>query len=439
MKLQDRIAFFSALVLMIACLIVITFSAHLVRETILDTRHQVFSELMQNIRSDIQRIEAEIGDTEGLKAMGLDEITQQVTRLNQQQLIQRLQSRSIGETGRILIFDRHNTALITHPRPTRYTSSHLNLLRQQGEGHRVLDITQRIHTTFFTSEQWRWLVVLEMNEQEMLAPHKKLLRYIPVMVVALFLCIWLFFRLLTRRYSQRIEQTVRFLDAGQQGEQSERLHVQGEDEISIIQQGINTLLDSIEQQHQEISQHRDFLAHLSSTDALTELANRRAFDDYLQTHWQQSLANGQTLSLLLIDIDFFKHYNDHYGHLAGDQCLKTVADHLKQALLNKHFLLARYGGEEFAVVMPHTPEAVALQQAEQLRRSVQQAAIAHKGSSVHHSVTISVGLCSVKPEESMTPDDLIRQTDTCLYQAKHRGRNRVCGLSTQTETDAWTV
>jgi diguanylate cyclase (GGDEF)-like protein len=164
-------------------------------------------------------------------------------------------------------------------------------------------------------------------------------------------------------------------------------------------------------------------ATLSQTDALTQLANRRAFDQVLPQRWQDAMQDGRPLAALLVDIDHFKRFNDRYGHPAGDACLRQVALLLREALREDDFI-ARIGGEEFAVLLRPGSEAVALQLAERMRRQVEAAAIPHDGQEGQEVVTISLGLGVTGPPQPLPPDALIAAADAALYRAKREGRNR---------------
>ena len=170
------------------------------------------------------------------------------------------------------------------------------------------------------------------------------------------------------------------------------------------------------------------LLRLASIDGLTGLANRRSFDETLDQEWRRSRRNRTPLSLALIDIDFFKRYNDHYGHQAGDDCLKTVAATLAHAAERPGEIVARYGGEEFAVVLPLCDVATARALAEKMRKRVADLALPHAGSLIGDHVTISCGVATLtgEPIEAM-PDEasLITAADQALYAAKEAGRDRV--------------
>ena len=161
-------------------------------------------------------------------------------------------------------------------------------------------------------------------------------------------------------------------------------------------------------------------------DALTQIANRRRFDEYLSHEWDRHLRQQMQLSLLLCDVDHFKLYNDAYGHQAGDECLKGVAKALGTCL-RAGDLVARYGGEEFAIVLPHTGRAGAVHVAERANAAVAAAAIPHAASPVCDRVTVSIGVACRTPQVSDTDRAraLVEDADRQLYLAKHRGRNRV--------------
>lgn len=174
----------------------------------------------------------------------------------------------------------------------------------------------------------------------------------------------------------------------------------------------------------ELEEKNAELQRLSSQDGLTELANRRTFDEFLQKEWTRASRESTCLSLILIDIDHFKTYNDNYGHQGGDSCLRKVAQTLDETVGRPSDLVARYGGEEFVVVMPSTDEEGAVRIAALLRENVAAMAEPHAYSSTADHVTISLGVATVKPTVDMAPERLIHNADEALYEAKEQGRNR---------------
>jgi len=170
------------------------------------------------------------------------------------------------------------------------------------------------------------------------------------------------------------------------------------------------------------------LQQLSHMDGLTEVANRRHFDEELARVWRRTLREGGAMALVMIDIDHFKSYNDQYGHLAGDECLRRVAEVLRTSVKRPFDLVARYGGEEFAVLLPDTQGAGAEKIAEKIRASVEGLDIPHCRSSVGNRVTISCGVAVASPAPNLDPASLIAMADRRLYTAKHTGRNCVAGV-----------
>lgn len=196
----------------------------------------------------------------------------------------------------------------------------------------------------------------------------------------------------------------------------QRVSVQGQDEISALARGSNEFLGIIAEQVQT-------LERLSQTDPLTGLSNRRGLEIRLQQALRQHRRDGRPLCLLMADVDFFKAYNDRYGHQQGDQALKVVADCLSGAARRPGDMAARLGGEEFAVVLADTDLAGARRCAESLQQSLRQAAVVHEGGVADGLLTVSLGVALAQDEESA--DSLYRRADEALYRAKQRGRNRL--------------
>jgi len=180
---------------------------------------------------------------------------------------------------------------------------------------------------------------------------------------------------------------------------------------------------TVEDKNQEINEANKQLELLSRSDGLTGIANRRCMDDFFKREWSLAIRNKTSISFVIIDIDFFKLYNDNYGHPQGDDCLRAVAKQLKNTLKRPSDLIARYGGEEFALILPNTISARTI--AENCRKSIESLNIPHEHSSVAKVVTISIGICSVIPTVKMSSRELIETADQALYLAKDNGRNTV--------------
>jgi len=174
----------------------------------------------------------------------------------------------------------------------------------------------------------------------------------------------------------------------------------------------------------ELEKSNAELQKLSCLDGLTGIANRRRFDEFLQMECLRSARENTAMSLILIDIDYFKLYNDNYGHLAGDKCLQTVAEALSEVIQRPADLVARYGGEEFGVILPSTDIEGAVQIAKSLEEKIASLELPHEHSKIGDRITLSMGVTSRVACEGTKPAELIQLADQALYEAKASGRNR---------------
>lgn len=177
--------------------------------------------------------------------------------------------------------------------------------------------------------------------------------------------------------------------------------------------------------HQQLQETNLELLKLACSDGLTGVHNRRHFDKTLQNEWSRMARKNQPMSLVMCDIDYFKAYNDTYGHLQGDLCLKEIAKAIQSACQRASDFCARYGGEEFAVILPHTYASGALIVAQQIQSQVASLNLPHCTSSVSHRVTLSLGVSTIFPFPDGNPFSLVQKADTALYRAKAIGRNQI--------------
>lgn len=177
---------------------------------------------------------------------------------------------------------------------------------------------------------------------------------------------------------------------------------------------------------QRLNETNKKLKYLSYVDELTNVPNRRYFDEFYNRAWRHAMRYSKPLSVVMIDIDFFKQYNDTYGHQKGDDCLRKVAESLEATLRRPGDFVARYGGEEFVAVISDTDKDSARALTEEMRSSVEALGIKHKSSKAGDRVTISLGVATAVPKRHSSGEPLINKADKMLYQAKHKGRNKVC-------------
>ena len=207
-----------------------------------------------------------------------------------------------------------------------------------------------------------------------------------------------------------------------------RYEQQLEQSNQVLQSQVRVCQDELDQLQEQL-QH---LSTIASTDGLTGIANRYCFEEYLEREWSQALRDQRPLSLIMIDLDCFKQFNDSCGHVQGDVCLRQVAQALDNSLKRPRDLLARYGGEEFVAVLPDTPIQGAVQVATNLRAGIRSLGIRHPSSTISSWVTASFGIASMLPTSSITSSDLVNEADRALYLAKENGRDRIAHFQPST-------
>ncbi|OGT22320.1 MAG: diguanylate cyclase response regulator [Gammaproteobacteria bacterium RBG_16_57_12] len=187
---------------------------------------------------------------------------------------------------------------------------------------------------------------------------------------------------------------------------------------------LQDLQKKLEESNRKLEESNKILHGLSVLDGLTGISNRRHFDEMLEQEWGRAVRDCKNISLILLDIDYFKKFNDNYGHQMGDECLQQVANCLSRSLKRTSDALARYGGEEFVVILPDTDAAGAVTIAEKLRSCIDTMNLTHEYSGVSDHVTISLGVATMSPNHGMQSKELVSKADEALYAAKKNGRNR---------------
>jgi len=248
--------------------------------------------------------------------------------------------------------------------------------------------------------------VIEMKEQTLL------IRLILIGGVVFLLVIVVLFQ---QRVLKRLSVFNQIVRNETQGIEYQTL-LNGNDEITDLAETFKEFTQTIEKQKQRLEQ-------LSMSDGLTGIANRRALDIRLKHDIELSVRQKSNIAILLMDIDCFKLYNDNYGHLAGDQCLKDITKIICESLHRDSDLAARYGGEEFACVLPNTDAEGAQEKATLIIEKLKHIALPHKYSNVADHVTMSIGIATSLTNHLLTPEAILKQADTALYAAKKTGKN----------------
>lgn len=245
-------------------------------------------------------------------------------------------------------------------------------------------------------------------------------------IFATILVLLLFSGVISRHVISPLEELSRFVNSvAVEGDYSLRIAVERKDEVGVVARYLTRLLDLIEQQEKQLKEKNEELLNLAENDALTGVANRRVFDRVLQRDWLLAQRYQHPVSCILLDVDWFGDYNNHYGHQQGDEALQKIAAALSRHVTRATDTLCRYGGEEFAIVLVDTELAYVDELAQQLVQAVRDLAIPHAASGSGEELTISVGVATWLPGEGDIATHLVALADTALYEAKRGGRDRV--------------
>ncbi|MBB3213655.1 diguanylate cyclase (GGDEF)-like protein [Herbaspirillum sp. Sphag1AN] len=305
--------------------------------------------------------------------------------------------------------------------------SHFVAYRDQQKNQQLASFSPIDHTS--------WLVVSITPEKSLNREVRSIRNKIILIGLLCFVGSFALSFIIARSISLPLKQLVEAMRQTRKGNYQIRVEHSGRDEISMLANGFNDMANKVYQHNEQLEElvkqrthalelANQQLAALSSTDSLTGIANRRRFDEVLQTELRRASRSHQSMALLMMDIDYFKNYNDHYGHLSGDDCLRQIGQVLHTQTRRASDLAARYGGEEFAVILFDSNGDSAKKIAENIRKAIAALNIAHATSPFGH-VTCSIGVTSLLADDSMSPLALLRMADAALYMAKSQGRNQV--------------
>jgi diguanylate cyclase (GGDEF)-like protein len=280
-----------------------------------------------------------------------------------------------------------------------------------------------------------WYVASTLPNQLLLAEAQAVRKEIVLIGLICFCGALVLAYVVARSISMPLERLAGAMRATRTGDYGQRVEYEGRDEMALLSEKFNEMAANIRQTHEQLESRvaertRDLeqanlkLAALTMTDPLTGIANRRRFDDMLASELNRAARCAHPLALLMIDVDFFKSYNDHYGHQEGDSCLRKVAALLQSHARRASDLAARYGGEEFVMLAADTDADAALALAEQVRQALESLRLPHALSPIGW-VSISVGVAVQVPDELQTPELFLRMADKAMYRAKEQGRNQV--------------
>ncbi len=373
-----------------------------------------------------------------------------------EELRHQLRNTHIARTGYVYIFDG-NKNMVIHPNPNiegKDFSEQLNPSTQQPIGQQLMlyadkkdgmrylwdrpsDPGNYIYdkiswVRYFKEFDWyicSSVYVGELDESALILKNRVLAIFATTLIFS-FLLVYMFVKKLTTPLHQLGDTALRV----ENGDLDARCDVNRSDEIGVVVTAFNGMVDRLQdnimhldakvvERTNELQILNGKLEALSSTDGLTGIANRRHFDKVLSSEWSRAARLGQPLALAMLDIDWFKKYNDHYGHLAGDECLRSVASFFTSNISRNSDLVARYGGEEFAFIVPATDGSRALSMARKVCEALYALALPHE-LSPYASVTVSIGIAAMVPQKIDAPNILLKAADEALYRAKEQGRNQ---------------
>ena len=365
-------------------------------------------------------------------------------------LIQRVGDTKVGNTGYAYIVNREGKVII-HPDQGLIDNGadesslfHIKeaISGQTGWMEYDYDNEKRIAAySYVPSTKWGVIVQQPLDEAMGNAINikiKSILIMISMAVIAILMAL-----AIAGALARPIAEISKATNRLSQGDLTVKLKVMSSDEIGQLATNFNNMINQLLKRdealglaHEELENQvkkrteelmiaNAELQRISFLDGLTGIANRRYFDEFLEREWQRSKRDNTSLALIMLDVDYFKNYNDTYGHIVGDECLKIIADILKTTIKRSTDLVVRYGGEEFAIVLPDTNVQGARMVGERIRSSIEKLGIQHKTSPINGIVTASLGIAVAVTAKDTLPIKIVAAADEALYQAKQSGRNQV--------------
>lgn len=281
---------------------------------------------------------------------------------------------------------------------------------------------EKVYAAFTAMEQEQFYLINEITKREVLQTHNRVVALMFVITVLIIMAAFLAFLPISKRLMRPFTYLAEGIGRMKEGDYTIQLDPE---KFKTTPKEIRQIMCVFNEMAASIQNNKNILKRLSHTDGLTGVANRRLFDERLDEAWAACTEAEKPLSLIFIDIDHFKQYNDRFGHLEGDACLKKVARAVDALIEEDEQLVARYGGEEFVVILPNTDTKEASSIAKQMQKEVEALRILRSGPEEGQYVTVSIGVATVQPTEEKKKEDLIELADQALYEAKSKGRNKI--------------
>ncbi len=438
--LEKRIKGTTIAVITAMALISLVIYGVLIETVSVQTQFSLFTDLLSDIERDAQRAQQEIDDMQVLgQISGLEPLQHKLNAQAHQNVLTKIKKFHFRKTGHMFALDSNNQPIhhMNHLDNEEFKFSEYQKMVRQKRGNGISTLLGETWVYSFTHiKDWDWLVVVSIKNSELMEQRNTLLLSVAIGTLAIsilvYFLIWRYFK----KFGQRFSTIIRFLQQIREGDYKGRLHVTHNDEIGQIQDGINLMLQEVEHRSDELISTRKELEHsnqrlelLATQDGLTLLANRRQFDLKYQEIWELNKRDQKSVAIIMMDVDYFKDYNDRYGHLSGDDCLRRVARAIDNPewLKRPGDLAARYGGEEFIIVLNNPTKEYIANVTAHIQKTIHQLAVPHFIPHEIHKkhVTISIGVALEEDLRNSTQSALIQSADEMLYKAKNNGRDTI--------------
>ncbi len=342
--------------------------------------------------------------------------------------------------GNILLFSplRFHASPLEVPKGAKFALPMQNALNQSNHFfEKILDYRGK-EVIAFTKylKELDFGIVVKVDREEIFQANRELQFFIVQAIIVMVLIVLIVSIFLSKMITKPVLDITETAVLISQGKLKERVHSSTKDELGKLAQALNTMADKlisanktleekIKEKTLDLQLANDKLKKLAQIDGLTKLANRRKFDEHIDLEWRRAIRNQIPISLIIIDLDFFKRVNDTLGHQKGDEYLQRLAAVLGDSVNRPGDLAARYGGEEFAIILENTTEVFAKGIAQTIKETIEQLQLPHPASPIANHLTISGGVATITPGRDDHFCQLIKQADEALYKAKEQGRNRI--------------
>lgn len=350
-------------------------------------------------------------------------------------IIELLRQTIRGETGKITVINGDGTKILDVTKDSKrlylfekdkskLDGKLLHHLRKQENGfiEYINNEGEKIYSSFTSLSNNKYFLLNEVTKREVLQPHNRMVALLSVITFVIIVLGFLIFIPISQKLIQPFKYLLDGISRMKDGEYTIQLNPEKFKKSPIE---LRQMMNVFNEMAISIDEKKRLLKRLSNTDGLTGVANRRLFELKLTEQWEICNVKHKPISLLFIDIDYFKQYNDRFGHLEGDACLKKVARAIDHLITDPNQLVARYGGEEFVIVLPNTNSNGAYDVAKQVQNEVEKLRIQHSENSGEQYVTVSIGVATMNPTDANNKEDLIQLADQAVYEAKSQGRNRI--------------